>query len=53
MTQPFTNEQPESAPSFWGLVTWAGLLLVLLAGLALYFRFANQVNPLLHLDPAR
>ena len=53
MTQPFSAEQQESAPSFWGMATWIAILVLLLAGLVLYFRFGDQVNPLLYLDSAR
>ena len=52
MTQPFSSEQ-ESAPSSARAGFWAVLLLVVIAGVILYFLYGSHVNPLLYLEPAR
>ena len=52
MTQPATPEH-DTIPSVSGLAIWGVLLIALLLGLVLYFRYGSQVNPLLHLDSLR
>ena len=52
MTQPHSSEQ-EPAPTTARMGVWTVLLLVILSGVFLYFRYGSQVNPLLYLEPAR
>ena len=53
MTKPPFQTEPEPAPSIGRMTMWIVLLLVLIAGLVLYFRFGTQVNPLLDLESVR
>ena len=52
MNQPSPAEL-ETAPTPARVAVWLVLLVVLVSGIFLYFRFGSAVNPLLYLEPAR
>ena len=47
------TEEQERPPSVRQQAAWLVLLLLLVAGLVLYFLYGSHITPLLYLEPAR